>query len=182
MSDKVSAVVSIAPAAAPGRVGAFVQPGSGAANAQNPDQAQGVKNPSTSGAASTDLVTLQSLQAEHTLQTGPGKSPTQSVSQAQAQETLYAAEAAAQAQAKAQVQEQQQNQEHGVQQAASTLSNYFSGMHPDVSFRVEQQNGGMVVVMVNSLDGKVLQTISGDEAKQLATSLFGKSSVLPQTA
>jgi uncharacterized FlaG/YvyC family protein len=193
MSDIVSSVLSIAPVAAPGRVSAFVQPGSGSAGEQGPNQDRDVKKPSISVPNSTDVVSLQSLQAEDTLQTGPGKAPTASVAQAQAQAqaALYAAKAAAQAQqseaaAKAQQSEAQQkaqdNQQGSTQQAVGTLSSYFSNIHPDVSFRVEQQAGREVVLMVNSTDGKVLQTISGDEARILASSLFGKSAPAAQKA
>lgn len=182
MSDKVSSVVAIAPVAAPGRLGAFVPPGHDNSSGQGPappDRSGSLSLPNTA-----DVVTLQSLQAQDTLQTGPGKSPTQSVSQAQAQAALYAAKAAAQAQSQAQAksQDRQQNQQGSLQQAADTLGSYFSDIHPDVGFRVEQQSSGMVVVMVNSTDGRVLQTISGDEARQLASSLFGRSALSKQTA
>ena len=139
MSDIVTSVASIAPVAAPGRVAAFVQPGSGTAAQQGSSQNQGVKNQPISVPSTADVVSLQSLQAQDTLQTGPGKTPTQSVSQAEAQAALYAAKAVAQAQAKAQADANSQSkQQDSVKEAANTLSSYFSDIHPDVNFRVEQ--------------------------------------------
>ena len=196
MSDKLNSVVVVAPVAAPGRFGASPQrnPGNpevqGATQSQGTDQTQVAKSSSLFDLSADDVVTLQSLQAQDTLQTGPGKPPAQSTSQAQAQAqaTLYAAKAAAQSnvpgkgQSDSQTQSNSQVQQGSLEGAASTLSGYFSSLHPNVSFRVEQKSEGEVVVMVDSVSGKVLQTISGDEARQLASSLFGKTTSLPQTA
>ena len=175
MSDKVASVVAIAPVAASGRVNAFVQPGSGSSDQQTKGEAQTPQLQNTRQLE--DVVTLQSATSEQ----GPPAAESvasPSASQSAAQSALVAAET--HAAAKAQAQSEQQKQQ-SLQAAAQTLSSYFSDMHPDVNFRVEQQASGMVVLMVNSLDGKVLQTIGGDEAKQLASSLFGSAS-LPQTA
>src|SRR5689334_7953768 len=138
MSDKVASVVAIAPVAAPGRGNPFVQAGSGSSN-QNPKNQPQEAGPQAP-VRRQDLVSLQSLEVEQA-QSTPVRPPTQSVSQAESQAALQAAEATAQAQAEEQSRQQNQSSLHDV---ANTLSSYFSDVHPDVNFRVEQQASGMV--------------------------------------
>jgi uncharacterized FlaG/YvyC family protein len=179
MSDKVSAVISPAPVAAPVRPVSLAQPGTSTPSVGASGSQAAAAVPEASKLQ--DVVKLQSLETRQAESTTV-KPPPQSASQAESQVALAVAEATARAKAQAEVQAQQQDQSQtSVQHAAATLTSYFSNIHPDVNFRVEQQATGMVVLMVNNVDGKVLQTIPGDEAKQLAASLFGSASILPQT-
>ena len=175
MSDKVASVIAPVPVAAPGRVNAFVQPGAGGQNngarsQQQAGNAQGV------GDLQDDVVTLQSGDPASAQASAEAGTASHQAPELQAQ---AAAEAAARIRAQIES-ESRQKGEQSLQDAASTLDSYFSQVHPDVNFRLDQQAGGMVVLVVDSLNGKVLQAIPGDEARQLAKSLFGSASLLPK--
>jgi uncharacterized FlaG/YvyC family protein len=174
MSDKVGAVTAVVPASLPGRGNAFAQPNSGGpGNSAKTSSPQDVKFRDPKLQA--DLAQTQALTKAQSA------SPAQTQPSAQSQAAAIAAEEAQ----KARAQEQslaQSDQNRNLQDAANALGDYFGAVHPDVNFRVDQQASGMVVLMIDSNSGKVLQVIPGEEARHLAQSLFGSASLLPKKA